>query len=69
MQVEFPPIMDAGSHAAIVVEVVGQAQEAWQLKFPLIQALSLDLVVAFRPFHVMLAPYPHCATSRRLAAE
>ncbi|MBA0228179.1 hypothetical protein D7U89_22310 [Stenotrophomonas maltophilia] len=69
MQVEFPPITHAGSYAAIVVEVVGQAQEAWWIKLPLIQALSLNLVVALRPFHVMLATYPHCATSRRPAIE
>jgi hypothetical protein len=29
MHVEFPPIVHAGSHAVIVIEVVGHAQEAW----------------------------------------
>lgn len=28
-----------------VVEVVGHAQEAWQIKLPLIQSPSLDLFV------------------------
>lgn len=40
-----------------VVCVFGRGQKPWQIKLPLIQYPSLDLVVGFSPVFVMLPLY------------
>jgi hypothetical protein len=49
VHVELAPVMDVHLHAA-VAGVVRPGQEPWQVKLPLIQSPSLDLVLDFSLF-------------------
>jgi len=60
--------MDVRLRSAIVC-IVGPGQEPWQIKLPLIQSPSLNLVVGFNPFSVMLARYLQGEPSREPAVD
>ena len=56
MHVELSPVMHVRLRFAVVC-VVGRGQKPWQIKLPLIQYPSLDLVVGFSPVFLMLPLY------------